>query len=174
MFYPCNSSVSCSLYSPPGDQEFQVPIEVLVDLRLEAWGFDRLIGRCTVNIANDAFNQLRIKRRSAGADGSFSSATQPHLQTLTDLLRVEMADAVSVHATATHYRAIYNVITDLCLYIDPAQKRRNAALETMQFAYDVDDLEGMAEQIQQQQAQIRSYRNKLDEGYVDLNLFDDT
>ncbi|KNZ59490.1 hypothetical protein VP01_171g3 [Puccinia sorghi] len=173
MFYPCNSSVSCSLYSAAGDQEFQVPIEVLVDLRLEAWGFDRLIGRCTVNIANDAFNQLRIKRRSAGADGSFSSATQPHLQTSTDLLRVEMADAVSVHATATHYRAIYNVITDLCLYIDPAQKRRNAALETMQFAYDVDDLEGMAEQIQQQQAQIRSYRNKLDEGYVDLNLFDD-
>ncbi|PLW06226.1 hypothetical protein PCANC_27453 [Puccinia coronata f. sp. avenae] len=173
MFYPCNSSVTSSLHSAPGDQDFQVPIEVLVDLRLEAWGFDRLIGRCTVNIANDAFNQLRIKRRSADADGSFSSATQPHLQTSTDLLRVEMADAVSVHATATHYRAIYNVITDLCLYIDPAQKRRNAALETMQFAYDVDDLEGMAEQIQQQQAQIRLYRNKLDEGYVDLNVFDE-
>ncbi|KNE86722.1 hypothetical protein PSTG_19914, partial [Puccinia striiformis f. sp. tritici PST-78] len=84
-----------------------------------------------------------------------------------------MADAVSVHATATHYRAIYNVITDLCLYIDPAQKKRNAALETMQFAYDVEDLEGMAEQIQQQQARIRLYRNKLDEGYVDLNLLDE-
>ncbi|KAH9447797.1 hypothetical protein Pst134EB_021796 [Puccinia striiformis f. sp. tritici] len=173
MFYPCNTSVSSSLHSAPGDQEFQVPIEVLVDLRLEPWGFDRLIGRCTVNIASDAFNQLRIKRRSEGADGSFSSATEPHLQTSTDLLRVEMADAVSVHATATHYRAIYNVITDLCLYIDPAQKKRNAALETMQFAYDVEDLEGMAEQIQQQQARIRLYRNKLDEGYVDLNLLDE-
>ncbi|EFP90962.2 uncharacterized protein PGTG_17234 [Puccinia graminis f. sp. tritici CRL 75-36-700-3] len=173
MFYPCNPSSSSSLHPAPGDQDFQVPIEVLVDLRLEPWGFDRLIGRCTVNIANDAFNQLRIKRRSAGADGSFSSATQPHLQTSTDLLRVEMADAVSVHATATHYRAIYNVITDLCLYIDPAQKKRNAALETMQFAYDVDDLEGMADQIQQQQARIRLYRNKLDEGYVDLNVFDE-
>ncbi|KAA1078359.1 hypothetical protein PGT21_033972 [Puccinia graminis f. sp. tritici] len=77
-----------------------------------------------------------------------------------------MADAVSVHATATHYCAMYNVITDLCLYIDPAQKKRNAALETMQFAYDVDELEGMADQIQQQQARIQLYRNKLDEGYV--------
>ncbi|WAQ87924.1 hypothetical protein PtA15_9A48 [Puccinia triticina] len=173
MFYPCNSPAASSLHPAPGDQNSQVPIEVLVDLRLEPWGFDRLIGRCTVNIANDAFNQLRIKRRSAGADGSFSSATQPHLQTSTDLLRVEMADAVSVHATATHYRAIYNVITDLCLYIDPAQKKRNAALETMQFAYDVDDLEGMADQIQQQQARIRLYRNKLDEGYVDLNVYDE-
>ncbi|KNE87272.1 hypothetical protein PSTG_19347, partial [Puccinia striiformis f. sp. tritici PST-78] len=139
MFYPCNTSVSSSLHSAPGDQEFQVPIEVLVDLRLEPWGFDRLIGRFTVNIASDAFNQLQIKRQSE--------------------------DAVSVHATAPHYRAIYNVITDLCLYIDPAQKKRNAALETMQFAYDVEDLEGMAKQIQRQQARIRLYRNKLDKGY---------
>lgn len=171
MFYPCNT-LSSSLHAT-SDQDFLVPLEVLVDLRLEPWGFDRLVGRCTVNLAHDTFNQLRIKRRSSGADSSFSSASQPHLQTSTDLLRVEMTDAVSVHATATHYRAIYNVITDLCLYIDPAQKKRNAALETMQFAYDVDDLAGMAEQIQQQQARIRIYRNKLNEEYVDLNVFDE-
>ncbi|KAI9614335.1 hypothetical protein PSHT_12188 [Puccinia striiformis] len=43
----------------------------------------------------------------------------------------------------------------------------------MQFAYDVEDPEGMAQQIQQQQARIQLYRNKLDEAYVDLNLLDE-
>lgn len=151
-----------------------VPVEVLVDLRLEPWGFDRLIARCTVDMAYDTFNQLRIKRRSAGANSSFSSASQPHLQTSTDLLRVEVDDALSVHATALHYRAIYNVVTDLCLYTDPAQKKRNAALETMQYAYDVDDLSGMAEQIQEQQSRIRLDRRRIVEEYAHLTALDDS
>ncbi|EGG04706.1 uncharacterized protein MELLADRAFT_78278 [Melampsora larici-populina 98AG31] len=151
-----------------------VPVEVLVDLRLEPWGFDRLIARCTVDMAYDTFNQLRIKRRSAGANSSFSCASQPHLQTSTNLLRVEVDDALSVHATALHYRAIYNVVTDLCLYTDPAQKKRNAALETMQYAYDVDDLSGMAEQIQEQQSRIRLDRRRIVEEYAHLTALDDS
>ncbi|MBW0479720.1 hypothetical protein O181_019435 [Austropuccinia psidii MF-1] len=177
MFYPSHPLSNSVSYSSPRPQSFGkycfVPIEVLVDLKLEPWGFDRLIGPCNVNIAHDSFNQLRIKCRTPSEDWSFSAATQPHLQTSTDLLRVEAAEAVSVHATATHYRAIYNVVTDLCFYTDPAQKKRNASLETMQFAYDVDDLAGMAKQIQGQQAQIRLYRNKIVEEYADLNVYDE-
>ncbi|CAH7672088.1 golgi-body localization protein domain-containing protein [Phakopsora pachyrhizi] len=174
MFYPNELSLitqSSPRYGTLGHQCL-VPLEVLVDLRLETTDFDRLIGRCTVDVAYDAFNQLRIRRRSAGADSSFSTASQPHLRSSTDLLRVETADPLSVHATATHYRAMYNVITDLCFYMDPAQKKRNDALETMQFAYDVDDLAGMAKQIQLQQSRIRLHRRKLAEGRVHLNIFD--
>lgn len=177
VFYPAHAPSTPSLSSLGSRNalvhQSLVPVEVLVDLRLEPWGFDRLIGRCTVDMAYDTFNQLRIKRRSASADSSFSASSQSHLQTSTDLLRVETVDALSVHATATHYRAIYNVVTDLCLYTDPAQKKRNAALETMQFAYDVDDLGGMAEQIQKQQTRIRLDRRRIVEEYTHLTTLDD-
>lgn len=171
---PLRPSLSVSGAGKSLAHQSLVPVEVLVDLRLEPWGFDRLIARCTVDMAYDTFNQLRIKRRSAGANSSFSSSSQPHLQTSTDLLRVEVDDALSVHATALHYRAIYNVVTDLCLYTDPAQKKRNAALETMQYAYDVDDLSGMAEQIQEQQARIRLDRRRIVEEYAHLTALDDS
>ncbi|KAI9609097.1 hypothetical protein PSHT_10188 [Puccinia striiformis] len=81
-----------------------------------------------------------------------------------------MADAVSGNATATQHHAIFDVINDLCLYMDPALKKRHAALAVMQFACDVEDLKGIAKHIQQpQQARICLYRNKPDEGYVDLH-----
>ncbi|KAG0143385.1 hypothetical protein CROQUDRAFT_109221 [Cronartium quercuum f. sp. fusiforme G11] len=178
VFYPSQtpivSSTSGTGVGQPLAHQSLVPLEVLVDLRLEPWGFDRLIGRCTVDITYDNFNQLRIKRRSAGADSSFSTSSQPHLQSSTDLLRVEAADALSVHATALHYRAIYNVVTDLCLYTDPAQKKRNAALETMQYAYDVDDLSRMAEHIQEQQTRIRLDRTQLVEEYAHLTTLENS
>ena len=62
-----------------------VPLETLVDLKVEPWGFDRVVPRTSAALRWDKFNQLRMSSKN-GADDSFSLSgpRDSHFQTGTD------------------------------------------------------------------------------------------
>lgn len=172
-FYPTEGALSTRPYDPDTEGHKWhyafVPVEVLVDLHLEPWGFDRLLPRSAASIRYDKFNQLRIRKQ---ARSSFESASQDHLRSSTDWIKVD-ADALSVTADPQHFRAIYNVVTDLCLYTDPSQKERSAAIDTMLYTFGVENLGGIADEIISRQMTIRRDRRSLADLPMRINDIDD-
>lgn len=62
-----------------------VPLETLVDLSVEPWGFDRVVPRTSAALRYDKFNQLRMSSKN-GIDSGFTSGgpQDSHFQTGTD------------------------------------------------------------------------------------------
>lgn len=62
-----------------------VPLETLVDLRVEPWGFDRVVPRTSAALRYDKFNQLRMSSKNGYDDGFHPAGPQDsHFQTGTD------------------------------------------------------------------------------------------
>jgi hypothetical protein len=141
-----------------------IPLEFLVDLRLEPWGFDRVVPRTTAKLRLDEFNRLRINKgggRDEGGDEHFRSAT--------DRIVVD-CERFSASANPQHYAAIYNVITDLLLYTDPEQRSRSERLQNILLVHDWNDLGELADKVQDFQNKIRAreavvhaYQGQVDE-----------
>ncbi|KAM0789695.1 hypothetical protein ACM66B_006555 [Microbotryomycetes sp. NB124-2] len=178
IFFPHdNALVSNSLPSKP----VFVPLETLVDLRVEPYGFDRLVPRTSAALRYDKFNELRLRSKTDGptaAKGPAQGVQFSHFDTGTDRISVE-ADKFSVSANPDHFKAIYNVVTDLILYSDPAQKSRNSKVEAMVFTHDFSNLRGTIDLIRDLQFRIRAqvdlqtqYQAHMDEldddGWVEL------
>ncbi|KAI5479861.1 hypothetical protein MNV49_002419 [Pseudohyphozyma bogoriensis] len=156
-----------------------VPLETLVDLRVEPWGFDRVVPRTSAALRYDKFNQLRVSALHGG-DEAFRNGgpRDSHFTTGTDRMSVE-CDRFSVSANPDHFAAVYNVVTDLLLYSDPLQKSRNKKLEELVFTHDFSNLAGVADTVGGLQQRIRQlgelgqlYQVHLDElddeGRLDL------
>ncbi|KAK4056456.1 Protein SABRE [Microbotryomycetes sp. JL221] len=178
VFYPREQSLGSDISTA---RPVFVPLETLVDLRVEPYGFDRLVPRMSAALRYDKFNELRLRAKPDGNDGSSKIQDGPqfsHINTGTDRISVE-CDKFSVSANPDHFKAIYNVVTDLILYSDPAQKSRNSKVEAMVFTHDFSNLLGTLGMIRDLQYRIRAqtelqtqYQAHMDElddeGWVEL------
>ncbi|CEQ42515.1 SPOSA6832_04335, partial [Sporobolomyces salmonicolor] len=149
-----------------------VPLETLVDLRIEPWGFDRVVPRTSAALRYDKFNQLRIRSKKAPDHEGLPAGYQSHFETATDRISIE-ADKFSVSATPAHFAAIYNVITDLILYSDPIRKSRNTKLEALVFTRDFSDLSGVIESVSSLQQRLRGLTALLLEYQVHFDELDE-
>ncbi|KZT62125.1 hypothetical protein CALCODRAFT_277895 [Calocera cornea HHB12733] len=131
-----------------------VPLEVLLDLRSETRDFERLVPYTDAKLHYDKFNQLRLRKRMRTASVDSLSRRNEHLKLNMDRLVVGIP-SFSVSADARNYAAIYNVVTDLLLYRDPAQKARSQKLETFLYSYDFTDLFSAAEVVSGMQKRMR-------------------
>ncbi len=62
---------------------------------------------------------------------------------------------MKISATSDQYCIFFDVVTDLFMYREPAQKERAERLEAILLAADLDDLEGAAERVSSLQEKIR-------------------
>lgn len=170
-----------------------VPLETLVDLSVDPWGFDRVVPRTSAALRYDKFNQLRMSSKN-GLDDAFGDTgpQDTHFQTGTDrcvfffwlgtllltlflgLFRVSVeCEKFSVSANPDHFAAIYNVVTDLLLYNDPLQKSRNKKLEEIVFTHDFSNLTGVASLVLDLQQRIRGLHETVQQYQVHLDELDE-
>lgn len=149
-----------------------VPLETLVDLRVEPWGFDRVVSRTSAAMRYDKFNQLRLSSKREHGSVASSSPRESHFHTSTDRLSFE-ADKFSLSANPEHFAAIYNVVTDLILYSDPLRKSRNSKVESLVFTRDFSNLDAVMDTVGHLQQHIRRLIGAAHEFQVHLDELDD-
>ncbi|CAO1616639.1 unnamed protein product [Sympodiomycopsis kandeliae] len=133
-----------------------VPLETLIDLRQETRDFDRIVSRTDASVRYDKFNRLRLHDSSkpVAAGGEASDASTDHLRHYMDLLRVR-CPRFGVSASSTHFGALYNIVTDLILYRDPAWREHAKQLETTLLSHDFKDVNALADAVADLQLRIR-------------------
>lgn len=149
-----------------------VPLETLVDLRVEPWGFDRVVPRTAAALRYDKFNQLRIGSKGTASGIMGPGTSESHLQSGTDRIAVE-CEKFSVSANPDHFAAIYNVVTDLLLYSDPLQKLKSKQLEEIVFTRDFSDLTHAIDIVKSLQSRLRAISDLGQEYQVHLDQLDE-
>ncbi|GAA6043699.1 hypothetical protein JCM8097_007486 [Rhodosporidiobolus ruineniae] len=151
-----------------------VPLETLVDLRVEPWGFDRVVPRTSAAFRYDKFNQLRLSSKGGLDDGGIgpTSTLETHFHTSTDRMSIE-CEKFSLSANPAHFTAVYNVVTDLILYSDPGRKSRSTKLEALVFTRDFSNLRSVLESVSGLQQRIRGLNALMQEFHVHLDELDD-
>lgn len=90
-FYPHQSGIGSGLKTA------FVPLETLVDLRVEPWGFDRVVPRTSAALRYDKFNQLRLSSKNFDSGGLDSHGPQTsHFHTGTGEHRRPFGDGHSL------------------------------------------------------------------------------
>ena len=145
-----------------------VPLETLVDLKIDPWGFDRVVPRTSAAMRYDKYNNLRMTSQSSRH--SHEGGRKPTGQT--DRISVH-CEKFSVSAEPDHFAAIYNVVTDLLLYSDPVQAQRNKELQEMVFTNDFSNLAGSAERVMDLQHKIRSLVELAQQYQIHLDELDE-
>lgn len=152
-----------------------VPLETLIDLRVEPWGFDRVVARTSAALRYDKFNQLRLSSKRDFGDGGLgpgSSQLESHFHTSTDRISFE-ADKFTLSANPAHFAAVYNVVTNLVLYSDPARKSRNRDIEALVFTRDFSDLRSLLDTVSSLQQRLRRFGSLRQEYLVHLDELDE-
>ncbi|GAA5830097.1 hypothetical protein JCM11251_006874 [Rhodosporidiobolus azoricus] len=151
-----------------------VPLETLVDLRVEPWGFDRVVPRTSAAFRYDKFNQLRLSsKRGLGQDNFGPASTlESHFHTATDRMSIE-CEKFSLSANPAHFAAIYNVVTNLILYSDPARKSRSSKVEALVFTRDFSNIDSVIETVSSLQQRLRGLQALAQEYHVHLDELDD-
>jgi hypothetical protein len=143
-----------------------VPLETLVDMRHETSDFDRIAPRTDATVQYDKFNKLRMHDpnhpvfavyESESDEKNRDPSRNDHLRHAMDLIRVR-CPRYSISANAEQFGAIYNVVTDLLLYRDPAYREHAKKLDMMMFNYDLSDISALADVVQSMQVRIRHAR----------------
>ncbi|KDN42722.1 hypothetical protein K437DRAFT_237559 [Tilletiaria anomala UBC 951] len=150
-----------------------LPLEVLLaeDQRDDA--FRRIMPRTDCAVQYDKFNKLRLRdaSRQCTQGGSDLPMTQDHLRHNMDLIRIH-CPRFSIHADSEQYAALYNIVTDLLLYRDPAHREHAKHLETILFAYNFRDADGLASMVDALQMRIRQaedLHHQYERHYSELN-----
>ncbi|KAG8742575.1 hypothetical protein FRC10_001240 [Ceratobasidium sp. 414] len=144
---------------------YQVPLEVLLDLRCESNDFDRLVPQTEATLQYDKFNRLRL-RNKVTSDTVISSGEQnsnDHLQMQNLHTHRGFQDRVILHvdhlamsSNSQNFAAIYNIVSDLILYTDPDQRERNRQLQMYMYSYDFRDFMTSARVVSQLQQRLRT------------------
>ncbi|KAJ9091641.1 hypothetical protein QFC19_009011 [Naganishia cerealis] len=142
-FFPLNDSDN------PNLSLTFVPMEVLLDNKLETTEFDRLVASTECSLRFDKFNQLRLVHPFKHVEGS-----SEHLKNYQDLAVVNVP-AFGVVANARHFAAIYNILTDLILYQDPEQRQRSQQLDTFLYSFVAEDRHRYNREVRHLQDRIR-------------------
>ncbi|PWN35857.1 uncharacterized protein FA14DRAFT_160841 [Meira miltonrushii] len=162
-----------------------VPLETLIDVKYETSDFDRICPRTDAIVQYDKFNKLRLNdpNHPVAASNSDDEKTgeddvkdetdhSDHLRHTMDLIKVH-CPRYSVSANADQFGAIYNVVTDLLLYRDPAYREHAKKLEVMMFSYDLSDVEALADLVQSLQIRIRHARELHSQYELHFELLND-
>ncbi|UZJ56701.1 hypothetical protein CBS101457_006021 [Exobasidium rhododendri] len=134
----------------------RVPLETLVDLKYETKEFDRIAPRTNASLHYDKFNKLRLhdSSRPVVADIDSQDPAIDHLRYSMDLIRLR-CPTFAILANSEQFGAIFNVVTDLVLYRDPAYQEHAKKLEVMMITYDLKDHISLASVVQALQVRIR-------------------
>lgn len=168
-FHPTKTCI----YLEKAEQRFgfiHVPLETLIDLRHTTTDFDRVAPRTDATIHYDKFNKLRLSdpsrpvssmrpgqmNRSDETKGH-EVGSDDHLCHTMDLIRLHCS-RYSISANADQFTAIYNIVTDLLLYRDPAYREHAKKLETMHLSYDFTNVQSLADIVQALQVRVRHAR----------------
>ena len=150
------------------DRRNFVPMEVLLGGADDLEDLDRIVPRTSARLRYDKHNGLRLLR-----DGKEGSAGSSLFKSTLDRLAFE-CERFSVSATPKHYAAIYDVVTNLLLYADPEQKARSQKVETVVLSKDFSDRQGIANNVQAQQEELRILRQReiswMQTGYTHLSV----
>lgn len=134
-----------------------VPLEILVSDAQDTKDLDRIVPKTSARLRYDKHNRLRllsdVKRQHKH---SMSYA----LRSTLDRLSVE-CERFSVSAVPKHYAAIYDVVTNLILYTDPAQKARLQRVERVVLSKDFSNRQEVAMNVQSQQEELRRIRRRI-------------
>ncbi|KAF9451680.1 hypothetical protein P691DRAFT_757138 [Macrolepiota fuliginosa MF-IS2] len=139
----------------------RVPLEVLIDLRCENDGFERLVPQTDAIFHYDKFNRLRLRNdvtsepMARSSLDTIPSVSHTHLQDQTDLIRIHIPQ-FTVSANDKHFQIISNVVTKLLLFSNATHKARLDKLETLLFTYDFTDLCEAADVVTSLQGRLRA------------------
>ncbi|SJX62420.1 uncharacterized protein SRS1_13267 [Sporisorium reilianum f. sp. reilianum] len=133
-----------------------LPLETLVDVHGHARDFERIVPHTNASVYYDKFNKLRLSdsSRSVATFRKDGKPVQDHLHHHMDMILLN-CPRFSVSANGEHFAALYNVVTDLILYRDPAHRDHAKRLEEMMFSYDFTDVSGLADIVAALQLRIR-------------------
>ncbi|CDR98696.1 hypothetical protein [Sporisorium scitamineum] len=133
-----------------------LPLETLVDVHGHARDFERIVPHTNATVYYDKFNKLRLSdsSRSVATFRKDGKPVQDHLHHHMDMILLN-CPRFSVSANGEHFAALYNVVTDLILYRDPAHRDHAKRLEEMMFSYDFTDVSGLADIVAALQLRIR-------------------
>ncbi|RIA85235.1 golgi-body localization protein domain-containing protein [Glomus cerebriforme] len=185
-------------YGAKGSENWPVwvPMEALISNTKEnASPFQRIVKRTSATTQYDKFNNLRIKGSDIKKDDKNGKDKKDYIEQESDNLGVDNSKKeefdkridsfhinfpnIKISATSDQYCIFFDIVTDLFMYREPAQKRRAERLGAILLAADLDNLEGAAERVSALQEQIHQlddlrlqyelYSTELDEeGLKDL------
>jgi hypothetical protein len=166
-------------YGAKGSENWPVwvPMEALISNT--ALPFQRIVKRTSATTWYDKFNNLRIKGSDIKKDDK-NGKDKYHIEDKLELndskkeefdkrmnsLHVNVPN-IKISATSDQYCIFFDIVTDLFMYREPAQKERAERLEAILLAADLDNLEGAAERVSALQEQIR----QLDDMRLQYELY---
>ncbi|KAL7425084.1 Protein SABRE [Cryptotrichosporon argae] len=116
-----------------------VPLEIFLDVRSEATDYDRIILKTDAAMSFDKFNHLRMPRGLEWPEATDENGrTINHLRIHQDLTSI-VIPRLTVSATSKHYASLYNVVTNLLVYQDPAHVARSKQIDAFMFTFDRKD-----------------------------------
>uniref|UniRef100_V5EIZ2 Golgi-body localization protein domain-containing protein n=2 Tax=Kalmanozyma brasiliensis (strain GHG001) TaxID=1365824 RepID=V5EIZ2_KALBG len=141
-----------------------LPLEALIDMHGHGGDFERIVPHTNATMYYDKFNKLRLSdsSRSVSTFRKDGKPVQDHLHHHMDMIFLN-CPRFSVSANGEHFAALYNVVTDLILYRDPAHRDHAKRLEEMMFSYDFTDVSGLADIVTELQVRIREARSLVDQ-----------
>jgi hypothetical protein len=132
-----------------------VPLEVLLDNKVDPYDFDRILPATKAMIRYDKFNRLRIAAQTSDQQAHGSNAyASDRLRKGIDEIALA-GGRLAVFADPAQYAAIYNVVTNLILYSEPGQRKRTEKLEAALLVSDFSDLHKRADVVYQFQQRMR-------------------
>lgn len=136
-FYPTKETMARSLKTSSDYRELDfVPLEIFLDVKSEATDYDRIILRTDMGISADEFNHLRAPRglEWPEATNEFGDPIE-HLRLHQNMIAICMP-MLTVSANATHWTALYYVITDLMIYTLPEKRQRKQKVDGFLLKFD--------------------------------------
>lgn len=127
-------SVDLLLYNHYGAKQSDrwlawIPLEMLINYVDRTDKFQRVAHKLAATIQYDKYNQLRFKTKS-----TVFAETHP-FEERCDSVHLNLPE-LAFTANSSQYNAVYEVVTDLLLYKEPAKKERLARLREILMASD--------------------------------------
>ncbi|KAI9263182.1 golgi-body localization protein domain-containing protein [Phascolomyces articulosus] len=148
-----------------------VPPEMLINYIKRSDKFQRVAHRLASTVQYDKYNQLRFKTNPT------AFAYNHPFEDRCDSVHLNIPE-LSLTANSSHYNAIFEVVTDLLLYKEPAKKERLARLREIMMAADRNSLGKAIERIITLQDRVRQLsqnytRYRLNLSNLDQNRVDE-
>ncbi|BEI90738.1 uncharacterized protein CcaverHIS019_0308080 [Cutaneotrichosporon cavernicola] len=136
-FYPTTETMARSTTGAPNYREMDfVPLEIFLDAKSEATDYDRIILRSDMGLAWDEFNHLRAARGLEWPEtvNDFGDPIE-HLRLHQNMTSICMP-MLTATANATHWTALYYIITDLMMYTLPEERLRKQKVDGFLLKFD--------------------------------------
>ncbi|WVR06215.1 hypothetical protein IAU60_003245 [Kwoniella sp. DSM 27419] len=117
-----------------------IPLEIFLDERSQATDYDRILLKSEVCASHDAFNHIRLPQGLEWPENEVDEYGEPitHLKQHQDLTTI-VTPQLALSATSKHFEALFTVVTDLLIYVDPEYKYRSEAIDDFIRQFDTAD-----------------------------------